>query len=98
MRQAIALSRNDSDPFNFLATKYREAGLYQQAIPLYRTALEIRPRRPDARFGLALSLLETGDAVAARAQADTGLSLGQLKSYFDWVRGRADSAMKRTVP
>lgn len=98
LRQAIALSRNDSDPYNFLATKYREARLYQQAIPLYREALAIRPRRPDARFGLALSLLETGDATGARVHADSGLMQGQLKSYFDWVRVRADSVEKSRIP
>ncbi len=92
LRRAISLARNDSDPYNFLATKYREARLYAQAIPLYRQALAIRPSRPDSRFGLALSLLETGDAHAARAEADTGLASGQLKSYFEWVRTRADSA------
>jgi tetratricopeptide (TPR) repeat protein len=86
LRRAIALARNDSDPYDFLATKYREAKLYAPAIPLYRTALEIRPTRPDARYGLALSLLETGDARGALAHADTGLAHGQLKSYFDWVR------------
>jgi len=94
LRRAIALARNDSDPYNFLAAKYREAKLYVQAIPLYRTALEIRPRRPDARFGLALSLLESGDAPGALAHADTGLANGQLKSYFEWVRTRADSALR----
>ena len=95
LRSAIALSRNDSDPFNLLATQYRDAGLYAQAIPLYRQALEIRPGRPDARFGLALALLESGDPVGARAQADTGLAGGQLKAYFEWVRARADSALLR---
>ena len=94
LRRAIALSRNDSDPYNFLATKYREAGLYGPALPLYRSALAIMPGRPDARFGLALSLLESGDPVAARAQADTGLAQGQLKAYFEWVRTRADSALR----
>lgn len=94
LRRAIALARNDSDPYNFLATKYSEAKLYAQAIPLYRTALEIRPGRPDSRFGLALSLLETGDASGALAHADTGLALGQLKSYFESVRARADSALR----
>jgi hypothetical protein len=94
LRRAIALARNDSDPYNFLATKYSEAKLFAQAIPLYRTALEIRPSRPDSRFGLALSLLETGDAHGALAHADTGLALGQLKSYFDWVKTRADSALR----
>lgn len=94
LRRSIALSRNDSDPYNFLATKYREAKLYAQAIPLYRTALEIRPGRPDSRFGLAFSLLETGDARGALAHADTGLAFGQLKSYFEWVKTRADSALR----
>ena len=98
LRQAIALGRNDSDPYNFLATKYREARLYTQAIPLYRQALDIRPGRPDSRFGLALSLLETGEALGARAQADTGLASGQLKSYFEWVRTRADSALLARGP
>lgn len=93
LRQSIALASNDSDPYNFLATKYREAKLYQQAIPLYRQALVIRPQRPDSRFGLALSLLETGDIPGATAQADTGLANGQLKSYFMWVRARADSVV-----
>jgi hypothetical protein len=93
LRRAISLARNDSDPYNFLATKYREARLYAQAIPLYQQALVIRPSRPDSRFGLALSLLETGAAHAARAQADTGLASGQLRSYFEWVRTRADSAL-----
>ena len=98
LRQAIALVRSDSDPYNFLATKNREAQLYTQAIPLYRQALAIRPQRPDSRFGLALSLLESGDVPGALAQADTGLANGQLKSYFIWVRARADSAVsaKRT--
>jgi hypothetical protein len=91
LRRAIALSRNDSDPFNFLATKYREARAYSLAIPLYREALAIRPSRPDSRFGLALSLLETGDISGAMVHADTGLANGQLKSYFMWVRTRADS-------
>jgi uncharacterized membrane protein len=94
LRQAIALSRNDSDPYNFLATKYREAKLYPQAIPLYRTALEIRPSRPDSRFGLAYSLLYSGDPIGARAQADTGLAYGQLKSYFEFVRTQADSVLR----
>ena len=98
LRQAIALSRNDSDPYNFLATKYREAKLYPQAIPLYRTALEIRPSRPDSRFGLAYSLLYNGDPVAARAQADTGLAHGQLKSYFEFVRKQADSVLRARTP
>ncbi len=93
LRRAIALARNDSDPFNFLATQYRVAKLYAQAIPLYRQALAIRPRRPDSRFGLALSLLETGDAAGARAQSDTGIAHGQLLSLFQWVRTRADSAL-----
>jgi tetratricopeptide (TPR) repeat protein len=94
LRRAIALARNDSDPYNFLAAKYSEAKLYAQAIPLYRMALEIRPGRPDSRFGLAFSLLETGDAHGALAHADTGLAFGQLKSYFDWVKTRADSALR----
>lgn len=98
LRQAIALSRNDSDPYNFLATKYREARLYPQAIPLYRTALELRPNRPDSRFGLAYSLLYNGDPVAARAQADTGLAHGQLKSYFEFVRNQADSVLRARTP
>jgi protein O-mannosyl-transferase len=98
LRQAIALSRNDSDPYNFLATKYREAKLYPQAIPLYRTALELRPSRPDSRFGLAFSLLYSGDPVGARAQADTGLASGQLKSYFEFVRQQADSILRVRVP
>jgi protein O-mannosyl-transferase len=97
LRLAISLARNDSDPYNFLATKYREVRLYAQAIPLYRQALTIRPGRPDSRFGLALSLLETGDASGARAQADSGLASGQLKSYFEWVRTRADSALLTRV-
>ena len=92
LRRAIALARNDSDPYNYLATKYREAKLYVQAVPLYRQALAIRPSRPDSRFGLSLSLLETGDLAGAVAHADTGLANGQLKSYFMWVRARADTA------
>ena len=98
LRQAIALSRNDSDPYNFLATKYREAKLYSQAIPLYRTALELRPTRPDSRFGLAYSLLYSGDAIGARAEADTGLAYGQLKSYFEFVRQQADSVLRIRTP
>ena len=97
LRQAIALSRNDSDPYNFLATKYREAKLYTQAIPLYRTALDIRPSRPDSRFGLAYSLLYNGDPIGARAQADTGLAYGQLKSYFEFVRQQADSVVRARI-
>jgi protein O-mannosyl-transferase len=98
LRQAIALSRNDSDPYNFLATKYREAKLYPLAIPLYRTALELRPSRPDSRFGLAYSLLYNGDPIGARAQADTGLASGQLKSYFEFVRSQADSVLRARTP
>jgi len=91
LRTAIALSVNDSDPYNYLATKYREAKLYAQAIPLYRQAVAINAQRPDARFGLAYSLLETGDLAGARAEATTGLSGGQLTSYFRFILARADT-------
>jgi len=93
LRRSLALARNDSDPYNFLATKYRVAKLYAQAIPLYRAALTIRPSRPDSRFGLAFSLLETGDPRGALVQVDSGLAYGQLKAYFNWVKTRADSAL-----
>ena len=95
LRVAIALSSNDSDPYNYLATKYREARLYPQAIPLYRQAIALNPRRPDARFGLAYALLESGNIVAARAEAEAGMAGGQLTSYFRWILARADSAASR---
>jgi hypothetical protein len=95
LRTAITLSSNDSDPYNYLATKYSEAKLYAQAIPLYREAISLNARRPDARFGLAYALLETGDIVGARTQAEAGLAGGQLPSYFRWILARADSAADR---
>lgn len=53
-------------PLQLLRHEVRDAGLYEPALPLYRSALE------------------SGDAAAARAHADTGLAQGQLKSYFEW--------------
>lgn len=97
LRTAIALSVNDSDPYNYLATKYREAKLYTQAIPLYRQAIALNSRRPDARFGLAYSLLETGDLAGARAEATVGLSGGQLTSYFRFILARADTLSSRAA-
>jgi hypothetical protein len=86
LRTAIALNDVDSDPRNYLATQYRMAKLYAQAIPLYREALRLRPTRPDSRYGLAHALLETGDLAGARAQVDSGLAGGQMKGYFEALR------------
>ncbi|MFN8579999.1 MAG: glycosyltransferase family 39 protein [Gemmatimonadaceae bacterium] len=95
LQAAIALNEHDSDPFNYLATKYREAKVYHLAIPLYRRALALNAHRPDSRFGLAYSLFESGDVSGARAQADTGLAGGQLQGYFRWILARADSLPSR---
>ncbi|MFN8574207.1 MAG: tetratricopeptide repeat protein [Gemmatimonadaceae bacterium] len=98
LQTAMRLDDKDADPYNYLATKYREAKVYQLAIPLYQRALSLNPSRPDARFGLAYSLFERGDIASARAHADTGLAQGQLRSYFQWILAKADSVNARVTP
>jgi protein O-mannosyl-transferase len=86
---------NDADPFNYLATQYRMAGLCVQALPLYRHAIDRDGARPDARYGLAECLLHTGRIVEARSEARAGLARGQLRSLFLDVIARADSVARQ---
>jgi tetratricopeptide (TPR) repeat protein len=100
LRAAIRLDTNahDADPFNYLATQYRIAGLCDQALPLYRGAIDRDGVRPDARYGLAECLLRTGQIVEARSEARAGLARGQLRSLFLDVIARADSIARQTTP
>jgi hypothetical protein len=62
---AIHLYPYDANVFAGLAQRYRNAELYQQAIPLFRKALELAPEMIPARNMLIACLVNTGDHEAA---------------------------------
>lgn len=62
---AIQLYPYDANVFAGLAQRYRNAELYQQAIPLFRKALELAPEMIPARNMLIACLVKTGNHEAA---------------------------------
>ncbi|HTS89811.1 MAG TPA: tetratricopeptide repeat protein [Gemmatimonadales bacterium] len=65
---AIRLYPYDPNVFAGLARQYRDAGLYRQAIPLFRKALELAPQMIPARNMLIYCLVQSGDSVGAQAE------------------------------
>src|SRR5439155_16083811 len=49
----------------------RQANALQKALPDYQRAVELDPARDDARWGLAISLMETGRFDEAATQLET---------------------------
>jgi protein O-mannosyl-transferase len=94
LRLAIALNPTPSDvsPLNYLATQYRDAGMCVQALPLYRDAIANAPTRPDVRYGLAECLFATERRDEARRLAAEGSRRGDLRTLFDGLLARIDSA------
>ena len=94
LRLAIALNPTPSDvsPLNYLATRYRDARMCPQALPLYERAMANDDRRPDVRYGLATCLLETGHWSEARRLAEDGVRRGDLRGLFQQLIARTDSA------
>ena len=94
LRLAIALNPTPSDasPLNYLATRYRDARMCPQALPLYERAIANDDRRPDVRYGLATCLLETGHWSDARRLADDGVRRGDFRNLFQQLIARTDSA------
>lgn len=97
LRRAIELNPTPSDvsPLNYLATQYRIGGLCAPALPLYERAIAADDTRPDVRYGLAACLLETGRVQDARRVAEDGVRRGDLRSLFQELLAKSDSASLR---
>jgi hypothetical protein len=93
LRLAIRLNpmKADVSPLNYLATQYRDAGMCEAALPLYREAIANDSARPDVRYGLAACLLTTGQVADAKRIAQDGVRRGDLKGLFESLIAHADS-------
>jgi len=94
MQLAMALFPGDPQPFAELGEAYAAAHRCPPAMPLFRHALDLLPKHPTARLGLARCLLEGGDYAAARSQARIGLSYPYEREAFRQVEHAADSALR----
>ena len=97
LKRSIELNPTPSDvsPLNYLATQYRMSGMCGPALPLYERALAGNAARPDVRYGLAACLLELGRVADARRLAEEGVRRGDLRSLFQALIARTDSASRR---
>lgn len=95
-RMAIGLFPGYYGVYQDLAHKYREAHVCPAAIPLYRKALEIEPALPFSRVGLTACYLEMAEFRNARAEARRGIADGLYRRAFEYMIGRADSALAAT--
>ncbi|HVZ49050.1 MAG TPA: tetratricopeptide repeat protein [Gemmatimonadaceae bacterium] len=92
-RYAIALYPEYFAVYQDLAHKYREAHVCPAAIPLYIKSLAIEPALPFARLGLAACYLEIAHYREARSTARIAIAWGDYRKAFEFVIGRADSAL-----
>jgi tetratricopeptide (TPR) repeat protein len=95
-RYAIALFPTYFGVYQDLAHKYREAHVCPAAIPLYKHALEIEPELPFSMIGLAACYLEMANFRAARSQSREAIAAGYYRRAFEFIIGRADSALVAT--
>lgn len=95
-RYAIALYPGYYGVYQDLAHKYRDAHVCPAAIPLYLKALESEPDLPFTRLGLAACYLEIAHYRDARSAARTAIGYGMYRKAFEYVIGRADSALVST--
>lgn len=95
-RMAIGLFPSYYGVYQDLAHKYREAHVCPAAIPLYRKALEIEPALPFSRVGLAACYLEMAQFRNARSESRRGIADGLYRRAFEFMIGRADSALAAT--
>ncbi|HYL83986.1 MAG TPA: tetratricopeptide repeat protein, partial [Candidatus Angelobacter sp.] len=71
---------------------------YQEAADLYRRALQLKPRLPVARYGLAIALSYLGNNQEALREAENALREGlkgaDKKACQDWVRRLREAFQK----
>jgi Flp pilus assembly protein TadD len=63
----------------------QRSGRIEDAIALYRAALELKPEDPDIRANLATANVDDGDFMAARANADRVLSAHPDHRVARWI-------------
>ena len=90
-----------------LAESYRGAGMCPPALPLYRSALELRPAHSNARIGLILCLIDQHRFGDARAESLIGIdrspavarpSLAKLLTYSEQALATRDSLIPAPPP
>lgn len=92
-RYAIALFPGYYGVYQELAHRYRDAHFCPAAIPLYLDALTIEPALPLSRVGLAACYLEIAHFREARSTARIAIGWGDYRRAFEFIIGRADSAL-----
>jgi protein O-mannosyl-transferase len=99
---ALRLYPHDPEVFAGLGQRYRNAGLYPPAIPLFRQALRLAPQMVPVRNMLIYCLLQTGDSLgverelaekSVRGDPDTPAIRALVDSAF-----RAGQARRSRVP
>lgn len=75
-RLALRERPEDAATLEQMAVIYTHIGLPEEAIKLYRSALEISPRSPSAHYGIAFLLLRRGAEVEAAEHLRRFLALG----------------------
>lgn len=87
-----AASGRPSD-VHLLAVGLASTGRFDEAIPVYRTAIEAAPTRPEFRLNLAVAYVKTGQVELAGATLDTAITdvtsgrMGIPQGTRDQVRG-----------
>lgn len=97
-RRAIELFRGTFQPRVDLANQYRLNELCEPAIPLYRDALVVAPRRADARLSLVSCLVWEGQYDRAIREARLGRGWGIDDQNFLNAMRVADSSARAGAP
>ncbi len=80
------------------ANKLRLRGFCYPADALYRKSLEIHPNNMAARASLVACLMHLGQYREALAESRLGVSYDWQRSTWQWLRDKADSALRFGVP
>lgn len=84
-REAIGYSGQDTiaaRSYRYLGDIYARDDSYDQAIRLYRFALEIEPENPNFHYRLGLTYLEKGNLEQAASSLDRAVELGNQSEFY----------------
>jgi len=80
------------------ANKLRLKGFCYPALELYRKSLQIHPNNMAARASLVACLMQLGNYQEALDAARVGISYDWQRETWQWLRFKADSALRAGAP
>lgn len=102
IKRAMAIREDDPTLMSSLALLYAEMGQYEQAFPLWDSAIDLRPDVGNFRFGRGLALVVTGQTREGIAEIRTAVKLDPINATapmrLAWILATVGDAQYRDPP